>query len=97
MNILAIGNSFSQDATRYLHEIMQAGGVPGRVVNLYIGGCSLERHWRNIENEAKDYEYQLNGRATGQVPWLFICPHWFTKRHISNFDYTQQDIRLQEQ
>ena len=32
-----------------------------------------------------------------QVPWLFICPHWFTKRHISNFDYTQQDMRLQEQ
>ncbi len=47
MNILAIGNSFSQDATRYLHAVMQAGGVAGRVVNLYIGGCSLEQHWRN--------------------------------------------------
>lgn len=43
MNILAIGNSFSQDATRYLHQIAAADGVPLHVANLYIGGCSLER------------------------------------------------------
>ena len=67
MNILAIGNSFSQDATRYLHEIMQAGRVPGRVVNLYIGGCSLERHWNNVRADAADYEYELNGQFSGRM------------------------------
>lgn len=62
MNILAIGNSFSRDATAYLHQLLTASGVENTVVNLYIGGCSLERHWQNIEGDRADYEYQLNGR-----------------------------------
>ena len=62
--ILAIGNSFSEDATYFLHEIGQEGGVENEVINLYIGGCSLERHWRNIEQNAREYQFQLNGRKT---------------------------------
>ena len=34
MNILAIGNSFSQDATRYLNAIAKADNVDLTVVNL---------------------------------------------------------------
>ncbi|MFQ9800147.1 MAG: DUF4886 domain-containing protein [Clostridia bacterium] len=37
MEILAIGNSFSQDATRYLREIAVAGGQQLNVTNLYYG------------------------------------------------------------
>ena len=59
MNILCIGNSFSQDATRYLHQV---SGEELFVRNLYIGGCSLETHMNNIKNEASAYEYQKNGR-----------------------------------
>lgn len=66
MNVLAIGNSFSQDATRYLQKIMQAGGVDGRVVNLYIGGCSLERHWKNVCTDAPEYDYELDGQNSGR-------------------------------
>lgn len=61
MKILAIGNSFSEDATAYLYQIAQAGGKNIKVVNLYIGGCSLERHWKNVEGNIADYDYQLNG------------------------------------
>ena len=64
MNILAIGNSFSQDATHYLAGLAAADGTVMRVYNLYIGGCSLERHWQNIEGDRRDYQYQLNGRKT---------------------------------
>lgn len=64
INILAIGNSFSQDATHYLHQIAEAGGVETKVVNLYIGGCSLERHWSNAQSGAEDYLYELNGKST---------------------------------
>lgn len=64
INILAIGNSFSQDATHYLHQIAEADGVETKVVNLYIGGCSLERHWANVQSGAKDYLYELNGKST---------------------------------
>ena len=59
MNILCIGNSFSQDATRYLHQV---SGEEIFVRNLYIGGCSLERHYNNIVGNIADYDYQKNGR-----------------------------------
>lgn len=62
--ILAIGNSFSQDATYYLHQIAAADGTELKVVNLYIGGCSLERHWENVRKDAADYLYEINGEST---------------------------------
>lgn len=45
-NILAIGNSFSEDATHFLHQIAMAAGVSTKVVNLYRGmfpGAALEQ------------------------------------------------------
>ena len=65
MNVLAIGNSFSEDATRYLHQIARADGVNIQVVSLYIGGCSLERHYRNMISGDRAYELQYNGQRTG--------------------------------
>ena len=65
MNVLAIGNSFSEDATRYLHQIARAGGENIQVVSLYIGGCSLERHYRNMLSDGRAYELQYNGQKTG--------------------------------
>ena len=59
MNVLCIGNSFSQDATRYLHQISDDEIF---VRNLYIGGCSLETHVQNIKENNALYEYQKNGR-----------------------------------
>lgn len=59
--ILAIGNSFSQDATAYLYSIAKASGTEIKVVNLYIGGCSLETHWNNILQDLSSYDYELNG------------------------------------
>ena len=63
-NILAIGNSFSRDATAYLHDLCASMGLSVHVVNLYIGGCSLEQHWRNIEKDERAYQYQENGVIT---------------------------------
>ncbi|MBQ8146012.1 MAG: DUF4886 domain-containing protein [Clostridia bacterium] len=64
MNVLCIGNSFSQDATRYLHQV---SGEELFVRNLYIGGCSLERHYNNIVGDVADYEYQKNGRCLRMI------------------------------
>lgn len=63
MKILAIGNSFSQDATYYLHAIASLEHKETKVVNLCIGGCSLEQHWQNIIHEKKEYLYELNGKS----------------------------------
>ncbi len=65
MQILAIGNSFSQDATRYLHKIARRAGEKLTVVNLYIGGCSLSRHYRNMLSGERAYDLQINGEASG--------------------------------
>ena len=65
MNILAIGNSFSQDATRYLEQIAHAQGEVLNVFNLYIGGCSLERHFRNMKSGERAYTLEFNGKSTG--------------------------------
>ena len=35
-----------------------------KVVNLYIGGCPLERHWKNMETGEAAYQYQKNGVLT---------------------------------
>ena len=65
MNILAIGNSFSVDATRYLHWIAAADKVELETVNLYIPGCPLERHYRNMLSGERAYDLHYNGQVTG--------------------------------
>lgn len=65
MNVLSIGNSFSQDAQRYLAGIAKAAGTNLQCFNLYIGGCSLERHFRNMHSEEREYALEMNGVDTG--------------------------------
>ena len=65
MNILAIGNSFSEDATKHLYGIASADGRTISVINLYIPGCSLDRHYRNMLSGEKAYSLEFNGQSTG--------------------------------
>ncbi len=65
MKILSIGNSFSQDAQRYLHRLAKHEGVDLKTVNLYIGGCPLRSHYLNILDDTVAYEFQFNGEPTG--------------------------------
>ena len=65
MNVLSIGNSFSQDAQRYLHRIAKADGVILNTFNLFIGGCSLSLHYRNMLSGEKAYMLEMNGESTG--------------------------------
>ncbi len=65
MKILSIGNSFSQDAQRYLHRLAKHEGVDMKTVNLYIGGCPLRTHYLNILDDTVAYEFQFNGEPTG--------------------------------
>lgn len=61
MKILSIGNSFSQDAHNKLYTLAVANGVELELANLYIGGCKLQTHWENIENNSASYDLELNG------------------------------------
>ena len=62
VRILAIGNSFSQDAVeQYLHELAEAEGISTIIGNMFIGGCSLERHVKNARDNAPAYAYRRIG------------------------------------
>ena len=65
LKILSIGNSFSQDAQRYLYELAKQNGIELKTVNLYIGGCSLKTHYLNIIGNKTDYLFEFNGQNTG--------------------------------
>ncbi|MDR0543359.1 MAG: DUF4886 domain-containing protein [Dysgonamonadaceae bacterium] len=59
VKVLAIGNSFSEDAVeQYLYELGAAGNVTFVIGNMYIGGCSLETHWNNAQNNSAAYSYR---------------------------------------
>lgn len=62
MEVLAIGNSFSQDALRYLSAIAAADSMQLNTANLYAHACSLEQHVNNAAHNARLYDYELNGR-----------------------------------
>lgn len=63
VRILAIGNSFSQDAVeQYFFELAEDAGIPVIVGNAYIGGCSLERHVLNSMADKADYAYRKVGK-----------------------------------
>lgn len=67
VKILAIGNSFSQDAIEQnLYELAKADDVELIIGNLYIGGCDLHTHWNNANanNSAYSYRKIVNGVKT---------------------------------
>ncbi len=65
MKILSIGNSFSQDAQRYLHRLAKQDGTELKTVNLYIGGCPLQKHYLNMLDDNAAYDFEFNGEKTG--------------------------------
>ena len=61
MKILSIGNSFSDDAQRYLRDIAKSEGIEIETLNLCIAGCHLKTHADNVKSGAKAYFYHYNG------------------------------------
>ena len=64
LTVLCIGNSFSVDAVEQeLLPVANACGVDLVVYNLYIGGCSLERHALNIRGDSALYSCRMLRRT----------------------------------
>ena len=76
LKILAIGNSFSQDATANIELLCDELYVR----NLCIGGCSLERHCHEAESGAANYSYQENGEQCviggRTLEWALKAEKW---------------------
>lgn len=87
LRVLAIGNSFSRDAVeQHLHELALADGDTMIVGNMFIPGCSLERHVKNSRTDKSDYVYRKVGadgkrvetkgmtldKALADEPWDYV-------------------------
>jgi len=86
LRILAIGNSFSEDAVeQYLYNLAAEEGVELVIGNAYRGGQGLKSHWNDIQNNNNTFEYRkvvkgLRTNITGQAlstiitdePWDII-------------------------
>ena len=58
LKVLAIGNSFTNNATEYLFDIAVAEGFTDVTVGrLFIGSCTLQMHADNAANDAPKYIY----------------------------------------
>ncbi len=94
VRVLSIGNSFSRDAFSYVPFLIEEL-APGTKVDfciLYIGGCSLERHYQNMKSGEAAYEYDIFSSEVGR---------WTMERDVSlEKGVMQQDwdiIILQQQ
>lgn len=59
LKVLAIGNSFSEDAVEeHLSGLVRAEGLNVIICNMYIGGCSIERHVKNLRGNLPEYRYR---------------------------------------
>lgn len=59
LKVLAIGNSFSEDAVEnYLYELVEAAGKKIIIGNLYIGGASVAQHEKNSRENRSVYDYR---------------------------------------
>lgn len=61
LKILSIGNSFSEDSTKYLYQIFQAYGYEKIELGyMYIGSCTLKKHVQMAESNSGSYDYYYN-------------------------------------
>lgn len=76
VRILAIGNSFSADAVEtHLAAIFRSQGVEVIIGHLSIGGCSLDYHYDNVQNNRAAYGYSkifTDGFKTYSEPYTLI-------------------------
>ena len=73
LKVLAIGNSFSEDATeQYLNQLATMGGHELIIGNLYYPGCTIERHWNNLMHEKGEYSFRKI-YADGHVDTIPHC------------------------
>ena len=69
LRILAIGNSFSDDGMEHLPAILEDMGIENvELARLYVGGCTLERHYNFYNNEEAAYLFYHS--KAGEHKWV---------------------------
>ena len=87
MKVLMIGNSFSICNLKQMPHVAKSMGLKLDLASLYIGGCSLERHWNNVlasTNAAfKPYRFDRTTdgvkvvvKGTANIPDALVLDKW---------------------
>lgn len=83
LKILFVGNSFSVDTAQHLPEVALSMGVESLHFGvLYIGGCSTRRHYSNLIDNVKGYDYYESFGHNGE---------WSCTNGVSNVDAIKSD------
>lgn len=84
VKVLIIGNSFSVSVMKHLPAAAKTvKDCDLTVCSLYIGGCSLQRHWENVEKSLdpsyRPYDVQCNRGKTkykANIPEMLTADKW---------------------
>ena len=101
LKVLMIGNSFSICNLREMPQIAKSMGKRLDLASLYIGGCSLERHWKNVaaaETNATLRPYRFDRTIEGKkvvengsanIPDALVMAKWdvVTIQQCSHFSW----------
>lgn len=97
VRLLTVGNSFADNAARYLGQIAEAAGCKLVLGKANIGGCPLNKHWQLAEKheadpaapEGKPYGKKGEGKSLQEMlqsqPWDFVT--------IQQFSYISHDVK----
>ena len=67
VSILFVGNSFARDTAEHLANVALAAGVKDVFFGtLFVGGCSIRKHFANAQEDTGNYIYYTNDGAGWQ-------------------------------
>ena len=69
IKILALGNSYSNDAFAWLHKIFESAGYDEVILGYIInGGCNINNHWSNIDDDpTNDFGIEIFATYNGRL------------------------------
>jgi hypothetical protein len=96
IKILAIGNSFSQDAMYYMYDLLEDLGVEGEIViaNAHIDAASLQVHATHVIAQDKAYLFSFYDNH-GEMWWESGAP--FSLDEIINWQNYEWDVIILQQ
>ena len=83
LKILFVGNSFAIDTMEHSANVSLSLGI--KKINfgvLYVGGCSIENHYKNAVGDTRAYEYHTNNgdgwtsRGGASISEAILSEHW---------------------
>lgn len=88
LKLLAIGNSFSDDAVQYLYTLAKKAGAKNVVIaSMDVPGCDLKIHCTNAREDLPIYKYSKCAKSTGGKMKIYNNFSILSALKDENWDY----------